>query len=204
MRIIGGEYRGRRLIAPRDGPREKARTRPTSDRLRERIFNILEHGNGPRLAGARVADIFAGTGAMGLEALSRGAAKAVFVEKHRVEKHRGGANALRENALKEDALEENIKSLPVTDRAEILRADVRDLPTAPEPFDIIFMDPPYGRELEGPALQSMQNGGWISPNTLIVLELPGDHAFDAEGFVITDRRSQGKTEVLFLELAPAE
>lgn len=199
MRIIGGEYRGRRLIAPRDGPREKARTRPTSDRLRERIFNILEHGNGPRLAGARVADIFAGTGAMGLEALSRGAAKAVFVEKHRVEKHRGGPGA-----LKEDALEENIKSLPVTDRAEILRADVRDLPAAPEPFDIIFMDPPYGRALEYPALQSMRNGGWISPNTLIVLELPGDHAFDAEGFVITDHRSQGKTEVLFLELTPAE
>lgn len=184
MRIIAGEHRGRKLTAPAGKT-----ARPTSDRLRETIFNILEHGSGLRpdkgIKDARVADIFAGTGAMGLEALSRGAATGVFIEKH----HDSVA-----------ALRGNIEMLGLPeDVARIMVADARNLPTQEHPFDIVFMDPPYGRDLAGPTLASLAASGWVGPDSLVVLEVPKSETDDFPGYSVHDRRAQASSQVLFLK-----
>ena len=161
MRIVGGRLRGRALAAPKSQA-----IRPTADRLREALFNILMHAYGDPVAGARVLDLFAGTGALGLEALSRGAAFALFVD--------DGAEA---RAL----LRENVEALGLGGVTSIFRRDATKLgPAHPiEPFSLVFLDPPYGKGLAEQALASARDGGWLTPDALIVVEEAAEAAFEA-------------------------
>ena len=180
MRIIGGEFRGRRLASVGKGD-EAARLRPTPDRVRESLFNILS-GRGA-IAGARVLDLFAGTGALGLEALSRGAAEAVFVE--------NGRAAQR-------LLRENIALCGVGNRARILARDARRPgPNPGAPFGLVFLDPPYGKALGEAALDAALAGGWIAPEALIVWEESGAVTPPA-GLSINDERRYGGTMIRLL------
>jgi 16S rRNA (guanine966-N2)-methyltransferase len=181
MRIVGGRFRGRPLA----GPKSNA-IRPTADRLRESLFNILVHTYGDPVIGARVLDLFAGTGALGVEALSRGAAFALFVD--------DGAEA---RAL----LRENVTSLGLGGTTKIFRRDATKLgPVYPvEPFSLAFLDPPYGQNLATPALASARSGGWFTPEALIVVEEAMKSAFAApEGFAELERRAYDETEFVFL------
>ena len=153
LRIVGGRWRGTALAAVGKGD-PAAHLRPTSDRVRESLFNILTQGrHGDLVTGARVLDLFAGTGALGLEALSRGAASATFVE--------SGRPAL-------SLLDSNLARLRV--EARVLRADACRLPAASEPATLIFLDPPYGQALGEKALASVQAQGWSSPGTAAAWE----------------------------------
>ena len=179
MRIIAGAFRGRKLAAPQGHA-----LRPTADRLRESLFNILAHGDGPPLEGARVADIFAGTGAVGLEALSRGAAQVTFVEK---------------SAASLECLQRNIAMLDVTERCRVIAASARRLPPADASFDLIFLDPPYRRGLAEPALAALLAAGWTGPGSRLVLETAADEAVALpQGLVEIDRRASGDSVLLFL------
>lgn len=182
MRIIAGKYRGRRLIAP-----EGDRIRPTSDRLRERLFNILEHGRDENLTGAMVADIFAGSGALGIEALSRGAASVTFVETDREARQ---------------VIRANLSELGLTDQAEIIGSAANQLPAKAHAFDLVMLDPPYGRDLLGPALERLLKVGWIGPDTCVVAETerPGPSTLPPP-LEIVDRRSQAQSEILFAKVA---
>lgn len=185
MRIVAGRFRGRPLQGPADG--DKA-IRPTSDRLRESLFNMLAHGDTP-LEGARVLDLFAGTGALGLEAVSRGARFCLFVE-----------DAAPARAL----IRRNVEALGLTGATKLFRRDATVLGPAgaTAPFDLVFLDPPYGKGLAERALMSARGGGWLAPDALIVVEDSADSGFTApEGFVETDRRRQGDSELIFLGLA---
>ena len=181
MRIVGGRLSGRALVAP------KSRTiRPTADRLREALFNILAHGYGDPIDGARVLDLFAGTGALGIEALSRGAAFTLFVD--------DGAEA---RAL----LRENVAALGLGGTSRIFRRDATKLgPVHPlEPFTLAFLDPPYGQGLAEKALASARAGGWFTPDALIVVEEATKANFVApDGFAETERRRYDDTEFVFL------
>jgi 16S rRNA (guanine966-N2)-methyltransferase len=182
MRIVAGRFRGRAIAAP-----SSRAIRPTSDRLRETIFNILEHGHGDPVTGARVLDLFAGTGAMGLEALSRGASFCLFVD------HGAEARSL---------IRSSIEKLGCAGEARIFRRDATKLGAAKPlaPFSLIFCDPPYGRGLVAPALSSAFAGGWIAPNATIVAEESADCGFTfPDGFTETDRRLQGDTMIAFAE-----
>jgi 16S rRNA (guanine966-N2)-methyltransferase len=184
MRIVGGQHRGRAIAAPRTRD-----IRPTSDRLRESLFNILVHGHGDPVTGARVLDLFAGTGALGLEAMSRGAAFALFVDE--------GAEA---RAL----IRENVATLGLGGVTKIFRRDAVKLGVVHpnEPFSLAFLDPPYGRGLAGPALISARTGGWLTPGALIIVEEAADAAFAApEGFTEIERRRYDDTELVFLNFA---
>ena len=181
MRIVGGRLRSRPLA----GPKSDA-IRPTADRLREALFNILAHGYGDPVAGARVLDLFAGTGALGIEAISRGAAFALFVDE--------GVEA---RAL----LRQNIETLGLAGVTRIFRRDATKLgPAHPlEPFDLVFLDPPYGKGLAEKTLMSAREGGWLKPRALIVVEEAVDPAFTApEGFEELERRKYDDTEFVFL------
>lgn len=180
MRIVGGAFRGRALAAPRGSA-----IRPTSDRTREAVFNILEHRFGGRVDGARVLDLFAGTGALGLEALSRGAAHCTFIE---------------ESAEGRGLIRENVEAFGLQGRAKIFRRDATSLGTAGSitPFDLVFADPPYGRGLGERALRSARDGGWLKPEALIVLEEAADAAPDLDGFAVLDERHYGDTIVRFI------
>ena len=183
MRIVGGRLRGRPLA----GPRSNA-IRPTSDRLRETLFNILHHSYGLPQPDTRVLDLFAGTGALGLEALSRGAAQALFVETSVV-----GRGIIRSN----------IESLGLTGVTRILRRDATDLGRAGtiQPFDLLFCDPPYGRGLGERALASAADGGWLKPGALCVLEERADAivALPA-GFEALDRREMGDSKLVLMRV----
>src|SRR6185369_3743200 len=146
MRIVGGRLRGRALAAPKS-----LGIRPTADRLRESLFNILAHAYGDPVSGARVLDLFAGTGALGLEALSRGAAFALLVD--------DGAEA---RAL----IRQNVEALGTAGVSRIFRRDATKLgPAHPlEPFSLVFLDPPYGKGLAERALVSAHDGGWLAPD----------------------------------------
>ncbi len=153
MRIVGGQFRGRALATPGD-----ERTRPTSDRVRESVFNVLAHGiPGFSIDGARVLDLFAGTGALGLEALSRGAAYCLFVEE--------GAEA---RAL----IRRNVEALALTGVTKIFRRDATSLGPASNrgTFGLVFLDPPYGQGLAERALASAGAGGWLSASAIAVIE----------------------------------
>ncbi|HVL72088.1 MAG TPA: 16S rRNA (guanine(966)-N(2))-methyltransferase RsmD [Beijerinckiaceae bacterium] len=181
MRIVGGRFRGRGLA----GPRSDA-IRPTSDRLRETIFNILAHGYDDPVTGARVLDLFAGTGAMGLEALSRGAAFALFVD--------DGAQA-------RGLVRENVEALGLGGCTRLFRRDATRMgPPAPnEPFSLVFCDPPYGKDLAPRALASCAEGGWLSPAALVVVEeAAGAPVAPPSGFEALERRDYGETAVSFL------
>jgi 16S rRNA (guanine966-N2)-methyltransferase len=186
MRIVGGRLGGRILA----GPKSQA-IRPTSDRLRESLFNILAHGRGDPVTGARVLDLFAGTGALGLEAMSRGARFALFID--------DGAEA---RAL----LRQNVEALGLGGVTRIFRRDATKLGAVHpvEPFSLAFLDPPYRRGLAERALGSLAAGGWLTPDALIVVEEAADAGFQTpDGFTTTDRRRYDDTEFLFLASAPA-
>ena len=181
MRIIGGRLRGRALAAPKSQA-----IRPTADRLRESLFNILMHAYGDPVTRARVLDLFAGTGALGLEAISRGAAFALFVD--------DGAEA---RAL----LRQNVEALGVAAVTRIFRRDATKLgPAHPlEPFSLVFLDPPYGKGLAEKALTSARDGGWLTDDALIVVEETTDANFKPpEGFDEIERRKYDDTELIIL------
>jgi 16S rRNA (guanine966-N2)-methyltransferase len=181
MRIVGGRFRGRGLSAPKTQA-----IRPTADRLRESLFNILAHTHDDPIEGARVLDLFAGTGALGLEALSRGAAFALFVD--------DGAEA---RAL----LRANVETLGLGGVTKIFRRDATKLgPVSPlAPFSLAFLDPPYGKGMAERALASAREGGWLVPGALVVVEEAIEAKFAApDGFAEIDRRDYGDTELVFL------
>lgn len=185
MRIIGGRFRGTGLSAPGTDGGGAAHLRPTSDRVREALFNLLAHGDygsPPPPQGRRVLDLFAGTGALGLEALSRGAARAVFVD-----------DFAKSRAL----IRENADRLGLTGETKIWRRDATRLgPCRGEPFDLVFLDPPYRSGLGLRALASAREGGWIAPAALIVLEdSPADPEPDVDWLTRADRRQYGETRI---------
>ena len=181
MRIVAGTLRGRPIAAPdHDG------LRPTADRVREAVFNILAHGiDGFELAGVRVLDLFAGTGAMGLEALSRGAAYCLFVE---------------QDADARGLIRQNIEAFGLTGVTRIFRRDAMSLGPAgrTDAFGLVTCDPPYGQGLGERALASAAGGGWLAPGAVAVLEERGEaHVALPEGFDELDRRGWGGTQVVF-------
>jgi 16S rRNA (guanine966-N2)-methyltransferase len=181
MRIVGGRLGGRTLTSPRSQA-----IRPTADRLRESLFNILAHAYGDPVTGARVLDLFAGTGALGLEAISRGADFALFVD--------DGAEA---RAL----LRENVAALGLGGVTRIFRRDATKLGAAHpvEPFSLVFLDPPYGKGLAEKALVSARGGGWLAAGAMVVVEEASDAGFKAPaGFEELERRRYDDTEVVFL------
>ena len=183
LRIISGRFKGRRLDPPGD-----PQIRPTSDRLRERIFSILQSRVGS-FEGFSVADVFAGTGAMGIEAVSRGATKAWFVEKHE------GSLAL---------LRGNLEKVGIAGLGRVIAADARQLPKADEPFNILFLDPPYRRRLAEPTLTSLVECDWAGNESLVIVEIAADDPFDLpDGFRMVDERQQGNSRVLFAVFAGA-
>lgn len=187
MRIVGGALKGRTI----KGPKAEG-IRPTSDRLRETLFNILEHAHDGLPQDARVIDLFAGTGAFGLEALSRGGKFCLFVD--------DGAQA---RAL----IHENIEALGLGGVTKIFRRDARKLGVLPpgEAYDLAFLDPPYHRGLAEPALTSLRMGGWLKDNALVVVEEAASAMFEpAPGFDLLERRDYGETEVMFLRLRPQQ
>ena len=185
MRIIGGTRRGLKLAEVGDGD-AAAHLRPTSDRVREAIFNLLINAHGNPVSGARALDLFAGTGALGLEALSRGAAEVTFVD--------DGAKAL---AL----MRANIAKMRVEGETRVLRQDARRLPPNPAaPYDLVFLDPPYGKAMGEAALVSAIAGGWLSPGTVVVWEESAAPQPPA-GLVQVDQRKYGDTVVTLLKAA---
>ncbi len=182
MRIVGGNHKGLALA----GPKSQA-TRPTSDRTREALFNILAHGiDDLELEGARVLDLFAGTGALGLEALSRGAAYALFIEEA------ASARAL---------IRQNIEAMGATGVSKIWRRDALRLGKLQgmSPFDLVFVDPPYGRGLGEKALSSAFDNGWLSASALCVLEENTKAEIELpRSFSEIDRRTYGDTQIVFL------
>jgi 16S rRNA (guanine966-N2)-methyltransferase len=183
MRVVGGRFRGRPLA----GPRTNA-IRPTSDRLRESLFNILAHSHGVPGDDTRVLDLFAGTGALGIEALSRGAAQALFVE---------------DSVEGRGIIRSNMEALGLNGVARILRRDATSLGAVRTiaPFDLVFLDPPYGKGMGEQALKSAFGGGWLKPGALAVLEERVDVETAAPpGFDVVDRRASGESQLVFLRL----
>jgi 16S rRNA (guanine966-N2)-methyltransferase len=181
MRIIAGKFRGKRLTSPEDDS-----IRPTADRVREAIFNILASRLGPSFDGLRVLDLFAGTGALGLEALSRGAAHVIFVDT--------GADA-------RGLIRDQIEAFGAGGVTKLLRRDATALGAAGTlgPVDLVFLDPPYGKRLGELALVSLRGGGWLKPETLLVLEEGADVELALpDGFALDDRREYGAAAVHFL------
>jgi 16S rRNA (guanine966-N2)-methyltransferase len=183
MRIVAGKFRGKQLTSPEDDS-----IRPTADRVRESIFNILASRLGPSFEGLRVLDLFAGTGALGLEALSRGAAHVVFVDT--------GAEA-------RGLIRDHIEAFGAGGVAKLLRRDATNLGPAGTmgPVDLVFLDPPYGKGLGEQALISLRDGGWLKPETLLVLEESGDAAVRLPpGFTLDDRRDYGAAAIHFVSV----
>ena len=204
MRITGGKFGGRALVAPRD-----ARVRPTSDKVRQAVFNILLHNDfGTALEGARAADLFAGTGALGIEALSHGASFCLFVD-----------DAAESRAL----IRENVEALQLTGASKIWRRDATklgpmaggalsrevgtgsrqkvrpDKNSAGGPFDLVFLDPPYRKGLIALALASLRDGFWLADGALLVAEIAEDEDIPpTDRFTRLDERVYGDTRVLFL------
>jgi 16S rRNA (guanine966-N2)-methyltransferase len=181
MRIVAGQFKGRTLAAP-----EGAHTRPTSDRVREALFNILEHGLADfSLAGQRVLDLFAGTGALGLEALSRDASYCLFVEE--------GADA-------RGLIRRNVEALGLTGVTKIFRRDATDLGPAPAKhagFGLVFLDPPYEKGLAERALLSAARGGWLAPGAVVSIEeSKRTSVILPPGFAPLDQRTWGDTQVV--------
>jgi 16S rRNA (guanine966-N2)-methyltransferase len=183
MRIVGGRLRGRPLKGP-----SSAAIRPSADRLRESLFNILVHAYGDPVTGARVLDLFAGTGALGLEALSRGAAFALLVD---------------EGAEARAIIRANVEALGLGGATRIFRRDATRLgPAHPvAPFGLVFLDPPYGAGLAEKALAAARAGGWLLPDALVVVEEAAARFAAPEGFSELERRRYDDTELVFLRAA---
>ncbi len=184
MRIIAGRFRGRALAALGKGD-PAAHLRPTSDRVRESLFSMLGGGRLPvDLDGARVLDLFAGTGTLGLEALSRGAVNMTFVE--------NGRTAL-------NLLARNIELCGAGPECSVLRRDATRLGDNPvAPFDLVFLDPPYGKRLGEKALVAAMAGGWLAPKALVVWEEGGDVVLP-RGLNLLDERRFGDTWIRFAQ-----
>lgn len=187
MRITGGRFGGRVLAGPSDD-----RVRPTSDRVRQAVFNILEHndfGRGFCLEGACVIDLFAGTGAMGLEALSRGSRYCLFVD---------------DSAQSRALVRQNVEALALTGITKVWRRDATALgplsANSGGPFDLAFIDPPYRCDLLAPAFQSLHTGRWLSANAIIVAEQALDEGLPLLGWHKLDQRAYGDTTVAFLSV----
>lgn len=186
MRITGGKFGGRPLSTPKDN-----RVRPTADKVRQAVFNILLHnefGRGFSLKDVRAADLFAGTGALGIEALSHGAQYCLFVDA---------------SAESRAIIRENVEALGLTGASKVWRRDATKLgamsPGAGGPFGLVFLDPPYRKGLVVPALQSLRDGGWLVPNALVVAETAEDEVLDLpQDFTAADERHYGDTTVTFL------
>lgn len=185
MRVVGGKHKGHQLVAPKG-----LDVRPTTDRVREAVFNVLAHGSflAAGLEGLRVLDLFAGSGALGLEALSRGAAFALFVEQ---------APAAR------GAIQKNIETLGLTGHTKVFRRDALQLGRRPanvaRPFDLVFLDAPYGSGAGPIALQHARDGDWLAPQARAVLEISAKQDLPSiNGFTMEDSRIYGDTQVMFL------
>ncbi len=186
MRIVGGEFRGRALAAP-----NSQAIRPTTDRTRESLFNILSHAYPEVLDGTRVLDLFAGTGAVGIEALSRGCRQALFIE-----------NSVEGRGL----LWENIDAFGLHGRARILRRDATLLGSIGniDPFQLLFADPPYGKRLGEKAMAAAHAGGWLAPGALAILEERADVAVAPDAvFQFLEERTFGDTKMYFYRYQPA-
>ena len=190
MRIVAGKHRGRRIAAP-----EGHGVRPTSDRAREALFNILEHGRFTAdgtspLIDVRALDVFAGSGALGLEALSRGAAHVTFIEN---------------SATARSALRANAKTLGETVRVTVVQADATKPPAAAgPPCQLVLMDPPYRSGLAAPALAALAERGWLAAGAICVAEISAAETMEAPpGFAPLDERRYGKAKLVFLRYGPA-
>ncbi len=188
LRIVGGKHRGRSIAAP-----EGQATRPTASRAREALFNILAHaswqadGTSP-LIEARVLDAFAGSGALGLEALSRGAAHATFLD--------NDAAAIR-------LIGDNLRKLGETGAAKVVRADAARPPPARRPCDLVFLDPPYRSGQAAPALAALNRAGWIAPDAIATVELAHNEDISPpEGFEALDERRYGAAKIVILRKMP--
>ena len=185
MRVIAGKFKGRPLNAPKG-----TSTRPTSDKARQALFNVLEHAAwAPPLDGARVVDLFAGSGALGFEALSRGGAFCLFVDID------AGARG---------AIRDNIEALQLFGITRLHRRSATDLGEKPAklsaPFNLVFLDPPYGKDLAPAALAGLIDGRWITDDALAVLEVAADEDVPAlPGWTIVDERVWGAAKVVFLK-----
>jgi 16S rRNA (guanine966-N2)-methyltransferase len=183
MRIVAGKFRGKTLLSPSDDS-----IRPTSDRARESVFNILASRLSPNFDGLKVLDLFAGTGALGLEALSRGATSVVFVDT--------GAEA-------RGLIRDHIEAFGAGGVAKLLRRDATALGPAGTmgPMDLVFLDPPYGKGLAELALASLRDGNWLAKDATIVLEESADVSVELpSGFVLDDRRDYGAAAIHFIRL----
>ena len=176
MRIVGGQFKGRPVATPKGRG-----TRPTSDRTREAVFNILAHADwAPPMDGARVMDTFAGSGALGLETISRGAAFCLFVET---------------DAAARGVIRSNIETLGLFGNTRIHRRSATDLGAKPagvgDPFDWVFLDPPYGKGLVAPALASLQAGQWLADAAIAVVETASEETLTLDGWEVLDDRTYG-------------
>lgn len=181
MRIVAGKFKGKQLQTP-----EGADIRPTTDRVRESMFNILASRLGQSFDGLRVLDLFAGTGALGIEALSRGASFAIFVDV--------GAQA-------RGLVRSHIEAFGLGGQSKLLRRDATQLGSVEkfQPFNLVFLDPPYAQGLGELALESLLQGGWLAPKATIVLEERKSVTLNLpDGFAVEDRREYGDTAVYFI------
>ena len=184
MRIISGKFKGQPIAAPKGKG-----TRPTSDRARETIFNILAHADwAPSLEDARIIDLFAGSGGLGLEALSRGASFALFVET---------------DTAARGAIRQNIDALNLFGATRIHRRSATALGARPanlgEPFDIAFLDPPYNKDLVAPALQQLVEGQWLSTDAIVMVETAAEEEIDWKEWTVRDERKKGAAKLTFLK-----
>lgn len=177
MRIIAGKYKGVGLKRP-----PETITRPTTDRIREAIFNILTHALPFSLEQTHVLDVFSGSGALGIESLSRGAEKVYFVEKH-------------PQAL--GVIKENLTKLNIQSQCQIYPTDVKNLPKAAQPVDVVFMDPPYHKGLEVPTMELLRELGWVNSKTWIIIETDKNTKLflEEKNFLIKDLRNYGRTSI---------
>jgi len=181
MRISGGALKGRVLKGP-----SSHNVRPTSDRLRAAIFNVLAHAYDDAADGARVIDLFAGTGALGIEALSRGASFALFVD---------------DSAEGRALVRENVETLGLGGVTKIFRRDAGKLGPMPpqDRFTLAFLDPPYNRQLGEKALAALRDGGWLAPGALLVFEESAEaEVAIPDGFETLEKRDYGDTQILIL------
>lgn len=179
MRVISGEWRGRKLVAPKGDT-----TRPTADRTRETLFSMLTSRLGS-FEGLTVADLFAGSGALGIEALSRGAAQCLFAEQDR-------------DAL--DILRKNLGSLEATSRADVRATSVLALGPAKRTYDLLMLDPPYATGAASVALDKLNRLGWIGPDSWLSVETAHDETIDVAGFTIDAERKVGKAKLTLLRV----
>ncbi len=190
MRIIAGTHRGRILVAPKGHS-----TRPTADRVRQALFDVLEHASWSLgLSGLRVIDLFAGSGALGLEALSRGASFCLFVD---------------QDGAAVEAVTRNLEGFSLSARAWVERRDATRLhpagPASGAPFDLAFLDPPYGRGLAAPALDALLSGGWLAPDASVIVEQGlEERDLAAPNLESLDSRRWGAAQVAFLRPASAD